>query len=71
MSDSLQLRLDLIPLTIGNRCVVDRISIAVVLLRRTNATSGSQADPSITMWLTLVVALCLIGALFLFMGLYE
>lgn len=47
------------------------ISIAVVVLRRVNQAPDSRTDPSITLWLIVVVVLSLIGALFLFLGLFE
>ncbi len=71
MSDSLSLRLDLIPLSIGITLVSIATSMAVVLIRRANREPSSETDLAITARLTLVVALGLIGIVFLFLGLFE
>lgn len=71
MSDSLSLRLDLIPLTIGIVLVSIAVSTAVVLIRRANRDPATETDLAITTRLTLVVALGLIGSVFLFLGLFE
>jgi hypothetical protein len=71
VSDSLSLRLDLIPLTIGIALVSIATSMAVVLIRRANRKPSEETDLSITIRLTLVVALGLIGVVFLFIGLFE
>lgn len=71
MSDSLTLRLDLIPLTIGIVLVSISTAMAVVLVRRANRAPGDETDLAITVRLTLVVALGLIGMVFLFLGLFE
>ena len=71
MSDSLTLRLDLIPLTVGITLLSISIALGVVLLRKADKTPGTEMDLGMTLRLTLVVALALIGALFLFLGLYE
>jgi hypothetical protein len=46
-------------------------SIAVVLIRRANRDPSTETDLAITGRLTLVVALGLIGIVFLFVGLFE
>lgn len=71
MSDSLSLRLDLIPLSIGIALVATATSMAVVLIRRANREPSSETDLAITARLSLVVALGLIGVVFLSLGLFE
>lgn len=71
MSDSLSLRLDLIPLSIGIALVAIATSMAVVLIRRANREPSSETDLAITARLSLVVALGLIGIVFLSLGLFE
>ncbi|HET9202741.1 MAG TPA: hypothetical protein VFP67_06295 [Acidimicrobiia bacterium] len=71
MSDSLSLRLDLIPLSIGIALVATATSMAVVLIRRANREPSSETDLAITARLSLVVALGLIGIVFLSLGLFE
>jgi hypothetical protein len=71
VSDSLSLRLDLIPLSIGIALVSISTSMAVVLIRRANRNPVAETDLGITARLTLVVALGLIGIVFLFLGLFE
>jgi hypothetical protein len=71
VSDSLSLRLDLIPLSIGIALVSISTSMAVVLIRRANRNPAAETDLGITARLTLVVALGLIGIVFLFLGLFE
>jgi hypothetical protein len=63
--------LDLIPLSIGIALVSISTSMAVVLIRRANRNPAADADLGITARLTLVVALGLIGIVFLFLGLFE
>jgi hypothetical protein len=62
--------LDLIPLAIGIALVSISASMAVVLMRRANRDPGAETDLAITGRLTLVVALGLIGVVFLFQGLF-
>jgi hypothetical protein len=71
VSDSLSLRLDLIPLAIGIALVSISTSMAVVLIRRANRDVSANTDLVITTRLTLVVALGLIGIVFLFQGLFA
>jgi hypothetical protein len=71
VSDSLTLRLDLIPLALGIVLVSISTSMAVVLVRRASRDPGDGTDLAITVRLTLVVALGLIGVVFLFLGLFE
>lgn len=71
MSDSLSLRLDLIPLSIGIALIAIATSMAVVLIRRANREPSSETDLAITARLSLVVALGLIGIVFLSLGLFE
>jgi hypothetical protein len=71
VSDSLSLRLDLIPLSIGIALVAIATSMAVVLIRRANREPSSETDLAITARLSLVVALGLIGIVFLSLGLFE
>jgi hypothetical protein len=71
VSDSLSLRLDLIPLAIGIALVSISTSMAVVLIRRANRDVSADTDLVITTRLTLVVALGLIGIVFLFQGLFA
>jgi hypothetical protein len=71
VSDSLILRLDLIPLAIGIALVSIATSMVMVLIRRANQEPGAETDLGITGRLTLVVALGLVGIVFLFLGLFE
>jgi hypothetical protein len=71
VGDSLSLRLDLIPLTIGIVLISISTSMAVVLLRRANVNTGTEPDLAVTGRLTLVVALGLVGIVFLFRGLFA
>lgn len=71
MSEPLALRLDLISLTIGIALVSIATSMAVVLIRRANRAPAAEEDLSTMVRLTLVVALGLIGIVFLFQGMFE
>ena len=71
MSDSLSLRIDLIPLAAGILLISVATSIAATLIRRSNRSSGADEDLGTTVKLTLVVAMGLIGVVFLFLGLFE
>jgi hypothetical protein len=65
------LRLDLISLTIGIALVSIATSAAVVLIRRANRTPAAGEELATMIRLTLVVALGLIGIVFLFQGMFE
>jgi hypothetical protein len=65
------LRLDLISLTIGIALVSIATSAAVVLIRRANRAPSAGEDLATMIRLTLVVALGLIGIVFLFQGMFE
>jgi hypothetical protein len=71
MGDSLSLRLDLIPLTVGMVLVSSATSMAVVLIRKANRDPAPEVDLATTGRLTLVVALGLAGMVLLFLGLFE
>jgi hypothetical protein len=63
--------LDLIRLTIGIVLISISTSAAVVLIRRANRAPAAEEDLATMVRLTLVVALGLIGIVFLFLGLFE
>ena len=71
VSDSVSLRLDLIPFTIGIVLVSISTSMAVVLIRRASSDQSDEVDLAVTTRLTLVVVLGLVGTVFLFLGLFE
>jgi hypothetical protein len=62
--------LDLIPLALGIAIVSIATSMAVVLIRRANRDPSADTDLLMTTRLTLVVALGLVGVVFLFQGLF-
>jgi hypothetical protein len=62
--------LDLISLALGIAIVSIATSMAVVLIRRANRDPSADTDLLITTRLTLVVALGLVGVVFLFQGLF-
>jgi hypothetical protein len=62
--------LDLISLALGIAIVSIATSMAVVLIRRANRDPSADTDLLMTTRLTLVVALGLVGVVFLFQGLF-
>jgi hypothetical protein len=71
VDDALSLRLDLIPLTLGMVLVSISTSMAVALIRNANRDPAREVDLATTGRLTLVVALGLVGMVFVFTGLFE
>lgn len=71
MSDSLSLRIDLIPLAAGILLISVATSMAATLIRRSNRSTDADEDLGTTVKLTLVVAMGLLGVVFLFLGLFE
>jgi hypothetical protein len=71
MSDPLALRIDLIPLAAAIVLISVSAALALVLTRRLNRQPEDADSLPITMRLTLVIAVGLIGVALLFQGLFE
>jgi len=68
---AMELRINLIPLAAGILLISVATSIAATLIRQTNRSSASDEDLGTTIKLTLLVAMGLVGVVFLFLGLFE
>ncbi len=68
---AMELRIDLIPLAAGILLISVATSIAVTLIRQSNRAPASDEDLGTTVKLTLLVAMGLVGVVFLFLGLFE
>lgn len=71
MSDSLSLRIDLVPLAAAIVLISVSTTLAVVLIRRLNRQLEDADSLPITLRLTLVIAVGLTGVALLFQGLFE
>ena len=68
---SLSLRIDLVPLAVGIVLISFSVSVAVVLIRGLSRLSDEADSLPLTLRLTVVIAVGLIGLTFLFQGLFE
>jgi hypothetical protein len=68
---SLSLRIDLVPLAVAIVLISFSVSVAVVLIRDLSRLSDEADSLPLTLRLTLMVAVGLIGLTLLFQGLFE